>query len=456
MPQGPLCAYDGAQNSTDPENSSAVPDSSTPQATVSAAQITRADVADKTKGIGFSGTGFTADEKATVTVVGTDGTEYTPQTQLTVDENGKVNGTYYFSTTEGAQVPVGKYTLFLTDLKTEKDSSKVTFEVVASDADIDDSGAGGTCERPTAPAPSTTSPAPTETPSETQSPTETPTQTPTETPTQTPSETASPTETPTQSPTETKSPTPTETQSPSETAEPSPTETQTPPQTPSESPEETEEPSPTETAPTETGQPSPTETGTPSETGDPSPSSSEGTNDEEKPAAAPQALIIDPTEITSEDFLNKGVTLGVTGAQPGEKITIVVEHAQGKVDRYTMSKDADDEGKATFGVQAKVKAVLGTYNVRVQAESFDKPQGGSFTVVTNGTDVSEDGNGSGSGGGSGSGDSGSGSSASNDLPRTGAELTGLALGAGLLVVGAAAVVITRRRADAAADDPAEF
>ena len=46
-----------------------------------------------------------------------------------------------------------------------------------------------------------------------------------------------------------------------------------------------------------------------------------------------------------------------TGAQPGEKITIVVEHAQGKVDRYTMSKEADSEGKATFGVQAKVKRV---------------------------------------------------------------------------------------------------
>ncbi|RAG68633.1 hypothetical protein DN536_35110, partial [Burkholderia multivorans] len=135
--------------------------------------------------------------------------------------------------------------------------------------------------------------------------------------------------------------------------------------------------------------------------------------DDKQPAAAPQALIIDPTEITSEDFLNKGVTLGVTGAQPGEKITIVVEHAQGKVDRYTMSKEADSEGKATFGVQAKVKAVLGTYNVRVQAESFDKPQGGSFTVVTNGTDVSENGSGSGSGSGNGSG-SGSGSGASND------------------------------------------
>ena len=151
-------------------------------------------------------------------------------------------------------------------------------------------------------------------------------------------------------------------------------------------------------------------------------------------------------DLVDEDFLNDGIKIGVSGAQPGEKVSITVEHAQGKVDRYTMTKEADSEGKVTFGVQAKVKAVLGTYNVRAQAESFDEPQGGSFTVLTNGTAVDEGGNGN----GNGQGDSGS------DLPRTGAEMTGLALGAGLLVVGAAAVVITRRRADAAADDPAEF
>ncbi|MBR7539580.1 hypothetical protein KC221_25700, partial [Mycobacterium tuberculosis] len=85
--------------------------------------------------------------------------------------------------------------------------------------------------------------------------------------------------------------------------------------------------------PSETGEPSktaePSETGTPSEKS--TDSADEGAKDDKQPAAAPQALIIDPTEITSEDFLNKGVTLGVTGAQPGEKITIVVEHAQGKV-----------------------------------------------------------------------------------------------------------------------------
>ncbi|MGO1909014.1 MAG: LPXTG cell wall anchor domain-containing protein, partial [Brevibacterium linens] len=136
---------------------------------------------------------------------------------------------------------------------------------------------------------------------------------------------------------------------------------------------------------------------------------------------------------------------GVSGAQPGEKVTITVEHAQGKVDRYTMTKEADSEGKVTFGVQAKVKSVLGTYNVRAQAESFDEPQGGSFTVLTNGTDVDEGGDGN----GGGQSDSGS------DLPRTGAEMTGLALGVGLLAVGAAAVIITRRRMNAA-DDPAEF
>src|SRR5699024_6781280 len=168
---------------------------------------------------------------------------------------------------------------------------------------------------------------------------------------------------------------------------------------------------------------------------------SPGSEDKKEPAAAKQALSIDPTEISSEDFLNEGVKLGVTGAQPGEKITITVEHAQGKVDRYTMTKEADSEGKATFGVQAKVKAVLGTYNVRAQAESFDEPQGGSFTVLTNGTAVDEDGNGS--------------DSAGSDLPRTGAEMTGLALGVGLLAVGAAAVIITRRRMNAT-DDPAEF
>ncbi len=451
LPPGQYCAFDDAQSSDDSETDGSVPDSSDPQATLAAAQVTRAEVADKKKGIGFFGTGFTPDDKATVTVVGTDGTKYTPETKLTVDEKGEVSGTYFFSTTEGAQVPLGTYTLFLTDLKSEKTSSKVTFEVVAEESDKDAAKAPD-CERPIGPAPSTT---PAEKPG-----------------TETPSKTAEPAPSTTApAPTKTAEPKPSETAPSSPAAPPSttapapkPTETEEPkkdltqneePSAPAESPT-TEAPKTTEspetTAPAETEDPAksgqPTEPAAPkTESADPS---KPAPADEETAEAAPSpgtekdapqavqaqaALIIDPTEISSEDFLDKGVKLGITGAEPGEEITIVVEHAQGKVDRYTMKKTADAEGKATFGVQAKVKSVLGTYNVRAQAKGFDKPQGGSFTVVTNGTSVSED--------------------AGNDLPRTGAEMTGLALGVGLLVVGAAAVVITRRRTQTS-DDPAEF
>ena len=438
VPAGPLCAYDDAQQSTDPETDTKVPDKSDPQATLAHAQVTQADIANRKKGIGFSGTGFTPDNKATVTVVGTDGTKYSPKTKLTVDEKGKVSGTYFFSVTEEAKVPTGDYSLYLTDAKSEKDSSKVSFEVVSKASDVDDSGNGkDDCAAAKPPA----------------DPKPTGTKTPSEEPTEStaPSTTAAPT--PSETKTEEPSQKPTETTAPSKTADPKPSETESEAPKPTET--NTKTPAPTETDGKESKNkadesaeaPKPTESeDSKSESTETTAPASPGTEDKEKKGAtaATQALIIDPTEISSEDFLNKSIKLGITGAQPGEKITITVEQAQGKVDRYTMTKTADSEGKATFGVQAKVKAVLGTYNVRAQAESFDKPQGGSFTVVTNGTSVDD-------GSGSDSNSSGSGS----DLPRTGAEMTGLALGVGLLVVGAAAVVITRRRMTAS-DDPAEF
>ncbi|MCF2572284.1 LPXTG cell wall anchor domain-containing protein [Brevibacterium sp. UCMA 11754] len=444
VPAGPLCAHEDAQQSTDPD--SKVPDSSDPQATLSDAQVTRADIADRKKGIGFSGTGFTPDSKATVTVVGTDGSKYSPETKLTVDEKGKVSGTYFFSVTDNAKVPSGEYSLYLTDEKTEKDSSKVSFEVVASDSDIDEDAKGSDCSPATGAAPDPSETA-TDEPSETSTPTETKSEEPSEEPTET--KEASKPAAPKPTETETKAPEPTET----ETQAPEPTETESETPEPTETDDKSEAPAPTETesgapeseapesdAPESEAPKSDAPKAEPSETTAPA---SPGTDDGEKKAAATatQALIIDPTEISSEDFLNEGIKLGITGAQPGEKITITVEHAQGKVDRYTMTKEADSEGKATFGVQAKVKAVLGTYNVTAQADSFDKAQGGSFTVVTNGTSVDEGGQ--------------NGSDSDSDLPRTGAEMTGLALGVGLLVVGAAAVVITRRRMTAS-DDPAEF
>lgn len=471
VPQQPLCAQGDQQSSNSSESDSSVPDESDPQATLAQAQVTRADIADDKKGIGFSGTGFTPDEKATVTVVGTDGTEYSPDKKLTVDEDGKVSGTYFFTVTDGAQVPVGEYSLYLTDLKSEKKSSKVTFEVVSKASEVDDPGKGDNkdddkCDSATGPIKT-----PDETPSETESPK--PSETKTEEPT---TEAPKPSETKTEEPT-TEAPKPSETKTEEPTTEapkPSPSETdeaddkdKAPADDVKPGPAEAPEKEPTTEAP----KPTETETEAPKDE-EPKVDESEGADDaaedeknaeeeapestgpaspgteDKKPAAAAQAsMFIDPTEVSSEDFLNDGIKIGVSGAQPGEKVSITVEHAQGKVDRYTMTKEADSEGKVTFGVQAKVKAVLGTYNVRAQAESFDEPQGGSFTVLTNGTAVDEGGNGTGNG--SGSNDSGS------DLPRTGAEMTGLALGVGLLAVGAAAVIITRRRMNAS-DDPAEF
>ena len=469
VPQQPLCAQGDQQSSNSSESDSSVPDESDPQATLAQAQVTRADIADDKKGIGFSGTGFTPDEKATVTVVGTDGTEYSPDKKLTVDEDGKVSGTYFFTVTDGAQVPVGEYSLYLTDLKSEKKSSKVTFEVVSKASEVDDPGKGDNkdddkCDSATGPIKT-----PDETPGETESPK--PSETKTEEPT---TGAPKPSETKTEEPT-TEAPKPSETKTEEPTTEapkPSPSETdeadgkdKAPADDVKPGPAEAPEKEPTTEAP----KPTETETEAPKDE-EPKVDESEGADDaaeddekaedeapestgpaspgteDKKPAAAAQAsMFIDPTEVSSEDFLNDGIKIGVSGAQPGEKVSITVEHAQGKVDRYTMTKEADSEGKVTFGVQAKVKAVLGTYNVRAQAESFDEPQGGSFTVLTNGTAVDEGGNGN----GSGSNDSGS------DLPRTGAEMTGLALGVGLLAVGAAAVIITRRRMNAS-DDPAEF
>ena len=467
VPQQPLCAQGDQQSSSSSEADSSVPDESDPQATLAQAQVTRADIADDKKGIGFSGTGFSPDQKATVTVVGTDGTEYSPDKKLTVDEDGKVSGTYFFTVTDGAKVPVGEYSLYLTDLKSEKKSSKVTFDVVSKASEVDEPGKGDDdkCESATGPIKT-----PDETPSETKSPE--PSETKTEEPT---TEAPKPSETKTEEPTtEAPKPSPSETKTEEPTTEapkPSPSETKT-----EEPTTEAPKPSPSETdkgedkAPADGVQPGPAEgpkdeapksdepkvdetdgaeddkkaeDEAPESTGPASP----GTEDKKPAAAAQASMFINPTEVSSEDFLSDGIKIGVSGAQPGEKVSITVEHAQGKVDRYTMTKEADSEGKVTFGVQAKVKAVLGTYNVRAQAESFDEPQGGSFTVLTNGTDVDEGGNGAGNG--SGSNDSGS------DLPRTGAEMTGLALGVGLLAVGAAAVIITRRRMNAS-DDPAEF
>ncbi|WP_236863645.1 LPXTG cell wall anchor domain-containing protein [Brevibacterium daeguense] len=459
-----------------------------PEATVAAAEVSQTDIADPETGIRFSGEGFTPDSKATVTVIGTDGREYTPKVELTVNEDGEVNGVYFFTTSDGAKVPTGEYQLFLTDVTTKKESSKVSFSVVEqTDETQAPLPADTECTTP-APAPSTS--APEETASEDATPSETPTETPTPAETETeeaaaPEETEEPTAEPTESATEeTQEPAEETTEPAEETTEPAegaeqPQDNDDTQPVPAAEEPETETSAPDQTpAPTEsdTGTPAPTATDTETETpeaSDPASSDPESTATESTPGAGASddvvtamaaTIRISPTEISSAEFADseEGVIISGSGFAEGERVTVTVEHAQGKVKRFTTEKNADDEGNVDFGVHAATDPVLGEYRVTVESESAD-PQGGSFTVVTNGTSVGDEAAGGGSAGqngnsgNSGSGGNGSGGSDSSEsataLPRTGSEMTGLALGAGLLVVGAAAVVITRRRA-AASDDAA--
>lgn len=106
-------------------------DSEEGEVSVSLAQdsIAAEQIADSKQGLKFTGTGFTPGDKATVTVIGTDGISYTPDTKLAVSQAGEVKGSYFFSTDKGSKVPEGNYRLFLTDLKTNEATELAKFNV---------------------------------------------------------------------------------------------------------------------------------------------------------------------------------------------------------------------------------------------------------------------------------------------------------------------------------------
>ncbi|TSI18785.1 LPXTG cell wall anchor domain-containing protein [Brevibacterium aurantiacum] len=170
----------------------------------------------------------------------------------------------------------------------------------------------------------------------------------------------------------------------------------------------------------------------------------------ETPAPVEREINVDPKEIVASDFVkeDKGVTVTVKGFDEGEKVTLKVASGPENVEGITLDETANENGAAAFSIygtsEADPSVYLGKYDVNVTGANDtdeEKALAGSFNVVED-----EEGNGGGNDGGDdgnkdddGNGDGGS------DLPRTGAELTGLAAGAGLLVVGGAAVVLTMRR-----------
>nr|BFF08448.1 hypothetical protein GCM10023233_34170 [Brevibacterium otitidis] len=522
-----------ASTSTAPDNPPAQGETKKPEAAVESESVSQADIANKDKGIKFSATGFNGDKTASVVVTGTDGTEYKPDEKLTVNDKGEVNGSYFFTTSKDAKVPMGEYKLKVVGNDSKVESTEVTFKVVSNTA--------------------TPSPTPSATP------TETPTGTPTETPTAevkigtlkagaadvnekafssdglaftgegfspelktdvtvtapakdgeepktvsanvttdkdgklaftvkglqqamaAPADGAS--GTPSEQPKDDKSEAPkadvpleiavtpgtytvevkaegtdktakatfnvTAAPTPTPTETPSATPSETPSATPSETPSVTPSETPSETAtPSETPSATPTPSDEPSATPSQSPMPTDKPTDSDEEKAAPK-LTIDPLEISSADFGKDGVTVTGENFEPGQKVTMVVNHAQGKVKQYTKEVTVDENGVAAFRVRAVTTPVLGQYNVTVHpsdaAADGEEALHGSFTVITNGSSIGDE----------TTGDNKKGTSGGTDLPRTGAELTGLAMGAGLLVIGAAAVVITRRRT-AGGNGPADI
>ena len=169
-------------------------------------------------------------------------------------------------------------------------------------------------------------------------------------------------------------------------------------------------------------------------------------------APAERKLTVDPKEVTASDFVkkDKGVQIKAEGFEEGEKVTLKVTSGPENVEGITLDETANEDGVAGFSIYgtsaADPSAYLGKYDVQVTGANDtadEEALNGSFEVVSD-----EDGNGGGGNDGDDDGnngdDDGNGDGGS-DLPRTGAELTGLAAGAGLLLVGGAAVVLTLRR-----------
>lgn len=168
-------------------------------------------------------------------------------------------------------------------------------------------------------------------------------------------------------------------------------------------------------------------------------------------------LTVSPETVSPADFVkeDKGVTLAVENCEPGEDVHYVVNpKGDSNVTAYDNTVKADDEGKANvnvYGTSASdPSAYIGDYEVTVTCG--DDELTGEFSVSDDanagGSDGNEDGNGDGGNGDNGNGGGG-------ELPRTGAELTGLVGGAGLLLIGGVAVALTMRRKKVA-QDPSEI
>lgn len=164
--------------------------------------------------------------------------------------------------------------------------------------------------------------------------------------------------------------------------------------------------------------------------------------DEKPEAPAEASLTVSPKSIEADDFINekKGVTLSVKDCKPGSDVRfMVMADGNSRITAYDRTVQADKDGKASvsvFGTSSDASAYVGGYSVTATCGEDTMKDSFKVTAGANAGGGGDHGNGGGDNAGGGSG---------SELPRTGAELDGLAAGALLLLVGGAAVTITMRR-----------
>ena len=499
--------------------------------------VTTAAILNSDKGVDFSGSGFTPNEKASVTVIGPKGTQYTPETTLTVDEEGRVSGTYYFTrTAEGVSVPSGTYSIVLEDKTSGKQSKEAAFTVAGQEDEPKPQPSSSTRDED---ATAEATPSPTLTPSNQPSPTPSESGSPLPSPSANENDsegseagtTTSDEDNADENASDKASPSPSPSASVTENcvASPSPTENASPDESPSsdsssdddkKQSDDDREQDDTQTKPGGSESPSatPGEADSEDDNNDDKDDKKDSKDDkddndghkdskddnDDKDDTADEAEddtarfvipAVDDGKIAAA-AAKAGFVVKLENLKPHQKISLHRSfHSTndsikegGRLVGETDGK-ADDKGVASFKV-AIDPATLGNYTLTAKSGDSEIAST-SFAVITHSTETDgsdddkndskdenssddtsgnsgsgttgrvDDHNDKSSGGSTTSGNntgSGSGSSqnsgVASDLPRTGAELTGLALGVALLSVGVAAVVVTRRRSHGS--DPADI
>ena len=432
------------QDPTSDDASEASNQSSEIKVSVADTTVSVDDITDADEGVTFKGENFKPNTTARVFVTGPNGQQYPANTELSVNDKGEVNGTYYFTVEEGAEVPLGQYSLALRSMQDEETTDPATFNVTADGEE---------------PAPEPTPEAPEET----------------QTPSPEPTPEAPETETPS------PKPTPEKTQTPS--PEPTPEETQTP--TPEPTQEETPTPEATPEAPASDA----------SLSISPSKISAEAFGDKDQGVNATVTGLKAGSKYTFKFEHSEGKTSAYEVTKTADDKGVATagvaagEGSEVHPGKYTVTVTGDDLDAPLTGSFTVLPAQDDSEEDNAPEDTPTTPDdGGNSTEIDNSQDgqgdASEDeqedseapaeddssndnADATESDESTDSGDSEESSDtsrrpaeeraprhgenatapeSSNDLPRTGTELTGLALGVGLIVVGGAAVVVTRRKA----------